>query len=433
MMLKNLHQLSFITAFLLLFSTSPYAISATTITRGPYLQQGDTDRMIIRWRTLKARTSHIRYGLAPDKLDHHAHIKKRTNDHEVTLTGLKPDTRYYYAITTKHRILAGGDSFYFETSPTPNKAHPMRLWVIGDSGTADQNAKDVYNAYRNYTKDTYTDLWLMLGDNAYRHGTDNQYQRAVFDVYPEMLRQTPLWPTIGNHDGHRADSSTQSGPYYDIFSLPTQGENGGVPSGTEAYYSFDYANVHFVVLDSYETSRSTDGAMMKWLQDDLQSAHAEWLIAFWHHPPYSKGNHDSDTDIEMIEMRKNFLPVLENYGVDLVLTGHSHGYERSKYVYGHYGDSSTFTNAMAVDASSGRTNDKGAYTRKPNAPNKGAVYVVAGASGKIQNGKFNHPVMFISLKKLGSMVIDINDKTLDAKYLNHRGGIDDSFSIHHEN
>ena len=117
-------------------------------------------------------------------------------------------------------------------------AQPTRIWVIGDSGTADANAAAVRDAYLNFTGTRHTDLWLMLGDNAYESGTDAEYQNAVFNMYPTLLRQSVLWPTFGNHDGIASNSASQSGPYYDIFSLPRNGEAGGVASGTEAYYSF---------------------------------------------------------------------------------------------------------------------------------------------------------------------------------------------------
>ena len=158
-------------------------------------------------------------------------------------------------------------------------------------------------------------------------------------MYPEMLRKTVLWPAYGNHDGSAADAATNTGPYYDIFTLPKQAEAGGVASGTEAYYSFDYANIHFVELESYETDRSPTGPMLTWLQRDLAANTQPWVIVFFHHPPYSKGSHNSDTEIELIEMRQNALPILENFGVDLVLSGHSHSYERSFLLDSHYGDS----------------------------------------------------------------------------------------------
>ncbi len=79
-----------------------------------------------------------------------------------------------------------------------------------------------------------------------------------------------------------------TGPYYDMFTLPAAGEAGGIASGTEAYYSFDYANIHFICLDSYDVDRSVDGAMLTWLEYDLVATTADWIIAFWHHPPYTK-------------------------------------------------------------------------------------------------------------------------------------------------
>ena len=60
----------------------------------------------------------------------------------------------------------------------------------------------------------------MLGDNAYESGTDDEYQAGIFDMYPSYLRTSVLWPTFGNHDAVSSNSSTGTGPYYDIFTLP---------------------------------------------------------------------------------------------------------------------------------------------------------------------------------------------------------------------
>jgi Calcineurin-like phosphoesterase/Purple acid Phosphatase, N-terminal domain len=404
---------------------------AGPVVRGPYLQRASPDSITVRWRTSAATDSRVTFGPSPDSLTRSAEDAAVTTEHEMTITGLAPETRYYYSVGSTSGPLAGGDaSTFFLTPPPAGTARPTRIWVIGDSGTANFNAETVYNVYRAFTGSTYTHLWLMLGDNAYLDGTDAEYQRAVFDMYPELLRQSVLWPTLGNHDGHSADSATQAGPYYAIFTLPRNAEAGGVPSGTEAYYSFDYGNLHFVVLDSYETDRSAAGAMMSWLKADLQATTADWLIAFWHHPPYSKGSHDSDAEIELIQMRETFLPVLESYGVDLVLTGHSHSYERSKLIDGHYGSSATFSGVHVIDGGSGRVNDTGAYDKgSPGAPNDGAVYAVAGSSGQISGGPLNHPAMYISRNELGSMVLDVNGLRLDAQFLNTNGTVRDSFTI----
>ena len=130
-------------------------------------------------------------------------------------------------------------------------------------------------------------------------------------------------------------------------------------------------------------------------------------------------------------MRQNFLPILEDAGVDLVLSGHSHTYERSFLIDGHYGTSSTFTNAMKKDGGSGRADGTGACNKSTlgPGPHEGAVYAVAGSSGQISGGTLNHPAMFISLNNLGSMVLDVNGDTLDAKFLRENGAIADYFRI----
>jgi len=86
--------------------------------------------------------------------------------------------------------------------------------------------------------------------------------------------------------------------------------------------------------------------MAAWLRMDLASTTSTWIIAFWHHPPYSKGTHDSDTEAQLIGMLGLFNPILEQGGVDLVLCGHSHNYERGFLLDGHYGSSDTLTAAM---------------------------------------------------------------------------------------
>jgi hypothetical protein len=403
------------------------------VTRGPYLQQGTPTSVIVQWRTAMATDSRLRYGDAPGNLTAVVDIAGSTTEHAVTLTGLDPDTTYYYSIGSSTAVFAGDDAeHFFLTSPVAGTAKPTRIWVLGDSGTANANAQAVANAYASFAGSTHTDLWLMLGDNAYSTGTDSEYQAAVFDMYPEMLRKSVLWTTLGNHDGHTADSATQSGPYYDIFTLPTNAEAGGLLSGTEAYYSFDYGNIHFICLDSHDTDRSPGGAMLGWLTQDLAATTQEWIIAFWHHPPYTRGSHDSDTESQLIQMREHALPILEAAGVDLVLSGHSHSYERSFLLDGHYGTSDTLTPEMKIDAGDGKTDFDGAYKAvfDEAEPYRGAVYVTAGSSGKTSGGSLDHPVMVhASLNALGSLVLDVNGNRLDATFVRNTGAIDDYFTI----
>lgn len=402
---------------------------AQTIQRGPYLQMASPTGLTMRWRTDQSVDGVVQYGTVPGNLVHSA-VGVTGTDHEVELSGLQPDTRYYYSIGTSSGPLAGDSTYSFVTGPQTGVARATRIWVVGDSGEANNNARAVRDAYKNFTGTRATDLWLMLGDNAYDDGTDLEYQAAVFDTYPELLRQAPVWPTLGNHDGHSASSASQSGPYYDIFTLPKNAEAGGLASGTEAYYSFDRSNIHFIVLDSYDTDRSANGSMLTWLENDLATSQQDWLVAFWHHPPYTKGSHNSDAESALIDMRENALPLLESYGVDLVLSGHSHSYERSFLIDQHYGSSSTFGPSMQVDSGSGREDDTGAYVKTAaGAMYQGAVYAVAGSSSKTSGGSLNHPAMFVSLDQLGSMVLDFDGLRLDALFIDDAGNVLDYFTL----
>ncbi|NIM00972.1 MAG: hypothetical protein GTN89_08715 [Acidobacteria bacterium] len=403
-----------------------------TVVRGPYLQLGTANSVRVRWRTEFLDDSEVLCGTDLQNLTSCAQSATQTTEHELLVSGLAPNTKYYYAIGSIGQVLVGGTAdTFFVTAPPTGGPLPTRIWVTGDTGNGNASALAVRDAYETFTGPTDTNLWLMLGDNAYNDGTDAEYQAKLFDIYPDMLKKTVLWPTLGNHDGFSADSATQTGPYYDIFSLPTAAEAGGVASGTEAYYSFDYGNIHFIVLDSHETDRSVGSAMLTWLESDLAANAQDWVIAFWHHPPYSKGSHDSDTETELMEMRQNVIPILDDYGVDLTLAGHSHSYERSKLIEGHYGDSSTFVPTMEKDGGDGREDGNGAYMKPTLGPaaHEGIVHTVAGNASSLGGGPLNHPVMFESLNVLGSVVLDVFGNRLQATFIDDTGTVRDYYTI----
>ena len=420
---------------------APALPAATTVLRGPYLQTATPTSLVVRWRTDTTEGSFVRYGLAADALNQTTKAFGIGTEHIVQLSELMPGRRYFYSVMGSAENKDGDGKilrvpvYAFTTPPPTGPASPTRVWVLGDPGTKGATQLAVRDAYTKFAGDRTADLCLLLGDNAYPDGTDADYQKAIFEVYPEMLRTTPLWSTLGNHDGHSANSITQSGPYYDIFTFPTRAQAGGVPSGTEAYYSFDYANIHFVCLDSHDTSRTSDGAMAQWLKADLAATTRDWIVAFFHHPTYTKGTHDSDREGRLVDMRQNFLPILEAGGVDLILTGHSHVYERSYFVDGHYGQSASFDPAVHVkQPGNGRAGGDGVY-RKPRgrAPNAGEISVVTGSAGsagsKSKPPTLDHRAMWISLNEPGSVVLDIDGLRLDLTFINEKGEKRDWFTI----
>jgi hypothetical protein len=400
------------------------------VLRGPWLQAVSWSNAIVKWRTDADVVGRARFGTNPASLNFVVTESSATEDHRLELTNLSPATKYFYSVGLPSGALLAGPDYCFTTPPLPGTRKPMRFWALGDCGTADVNQFNVRDAFYRMNGTNALDAILLLGDNAYNAGLDSEYQKAIFDTYPITLRNTPLWSTIGNHETDQSTSPSSSIAYYQIFSLPRSGEVGGLASGTEDYYSFDYGNIHFVCLDSMTSSLSATGAMAVWLEADLAATTQEWLIAFWHHPPYTKGSHNSDSETALIRMRQNFLPILEANGVDLVLCGHSHAYERTHLLDGHYGNSSTITPAMKLNSGGGRPNGAGAYVKPPGlAPNQGAVYVVAGSAGKISGGSLDHSAMFLSLNKLGSLYFEVNGDRLDATFLRENGTTNDSFTI----
>ncbi|NQZ69315.1 MAG: metallophosphoesterase family protein, partial [Lentisphaeria bacterium] len=268
--------------------------------RGPYLAKGKPDGMTVVWRIVPKGKPSIRIGLSPTetkvpksglRITKKVYEKDKGNgkdaktlasdrdkylfkapkgivQYEAEFSGLKPGTQYFYSVYDGDRRIAGGQICRFKTHPPAGSKTPLRFWVVGDSGKGNQDQADVHNAMVNFTKrhKKPLDFYVHVGDMAYNTGKDHEFQQRFFSPYDLTLRNTVCWPAMGNHEGYTSRGLTGIGPYYDAYVLPSKGESGGLPSGTEAYYSFDYGNIHFVCLDSHDLVRTPDGAMAKWLK-----------------------------------------------------------------------------------------------------------------------------------------------------------------------
>ncbi len=412
-------------------NTVTFSAVLATIVYNPYLQAGSTTGGVVRWRTSPANTGVVRYGTDMNQLTNSATEGSSTTNHAVQITGLQPNTKYFYSIDSTS---ISGSDYWFKTHPTIGAKTSARIWVLGDAGTAGNgsavNQTAVRNAFYNIaTNGKPADVCLMLGDNAYNTGTDAEYKTAVFDMYSTTLRNIFLWPVIGNHESSQSTSTSADYPYLHMFSTPQSGESGGMASSNPKYYSFDYANIHFVGLDSMTSGYSSNSAMIgTWLKNDLASTLQDWIVVFFHHPPYTHGSHNSDSESDLTQIRQEWVPIFEQYGVDLVLNGHSHVYERTMLINGHYGTATTFdTNTMAIDSGNGRTNGTGAYTK--NAQNQGIVYNVVGCSGQASSTT-SHKAMSVSLgSTLGSLVIDVSSNHLDVMFVTSTGATNDVYNL----
>lgn len=435
----------YLLALLLLISLIT-AHGQATLLRGPYLQVVTPTSIVIRWRTDKPTDSFVKIGGTAQTLNQTFSDNAATTDHELKITGLQPETRYYYSIGSQSTVLQSGDHNYFQTAAVAGKAGKYRFGVLGDCGTYSVIQDDVRARMMEYLGNDYMNAWLLLGDNAYSFGRDAEYQSNFFNRYKDnLLKQYPLFPAPGNHDYDNDNPARQDDhkvPYYDVFTMPAQGEAGGEPSGTEAFYSFDYGNVHFLSLDSYgredNATRLYDtlGRQVQWIKKDLAAnKNKDWVIAYWHHPPYSKGSRESDGDPEMTAIRQNFIRILERLGVDLIICGHSHVYERSRMMAGHYGYANTFDAAKhVIDGSSARYD--GSENSCPyikNTPQtRGTVYVVAGSGGQLGSTKpdFPHKAMYHSdAQHGGGVMLEVEGNRLDLKWIAADGVIRDKFTM----
>ena len=206
----------------------------------------------------------------------------------------------------------------------PNKDGSTRFAVIGDTGSGTEQQREVGDMMIKYHALFPFEFVLMMGDNMYGGEAPQDFEKKFAEPYRALLNnKVKFYATLGNHDQ----------------ALQTNYENFNM-NGKE-YYRFKKGNIAFYSLNS----NYMDKKQVQWLEDELGRETAEWKVMFFHHPPYSSAKkHGSDGQLrEVVE------PIFLKYGVDVVLTGHDHVYERMK-------------------------------------PQKGIYYFVSGAGGKLRTG-----------------------------------------------
>jgi acid phosphatase type 7 len=389
------------------------------VTRQPYLQDLTSTSVVIRWQTGVLTPGKVFYGPSVTSLSKYKIEPKNGGIyHEVRVDSLMPDTRYYYSVSGASK---GSEDQYFMTSPVPGTAKPTRIWVISDFGqtssSQNENRMETVTQWKTFNNNNYhADFILSLGDQT-QDDAIYQLQHNFFNQVEKVVKMSPLFTTIGNHDYH--DSIYN---YQRTFTLPVQGEAGGVPSGTKQYYSFDYANIHVVVLCTEIEDDAGYKIQTEWLKKDLENNRQEWLIACLHRPFHSGGHHKSDTDESMIKNRKNWLTLLEDHGVDLVLQGHNHVYERSFLIDNLIGQTTTYTVANNKSTTLGREDVDGAYKKNKNTPHQGTIFLTSWAGGVAQEDWVKYPIFAVAYSKnglIGSEVIDINGDRMDVKSLSN--------------
>lgn len=281
----------------------------TAVQRQPYLQQVTTDRAIVGWVSTAADGERLEVTTpAGDVVARAPAVREETSvrlegEHQVwaSVEGLTPDTVYCYTLLDAAGALT--ERIGFRTAPPADTERTIKFLAFGDSGGGGSDQEALLDQMFEYPYE----LMVHTGDLAYDSGTIGQIESTVFGIYADLFRHVPFYPASGNHDY----KTMQGAPFRDVFALP--GDSG------EKWYSFDWGRIHFASLDT-EADYATQAA---WLDADLARTTLPWKIVYLHRPPYSSGGHGSDTSL-----RNVLEPVLARHGVQLVLAGHDHNYER---------------------------------------------------------------------------------------------------------
>lgn len=392
-----------------------YIANAQQILVPPYLQPGNASNLskeqkVLIWqtdsipgkyvveftltvpgqKTAVAKTSFVKLNLK----------NKNTLLYRATLGGLKFDSEYNYKVLLNDQPIAEGS---FDTR---TKKPQTKFAVFGDCGAGTSQQAEI--AYRVFEQKPQ--FVLVTGDNVYRSGLENEYRKNFFPYYtspeasPEkgapLMNSLPFYMLLGNHDVYGADlDKTPDGLAYFYYNdLPLNApvtQLGVTAKGNEALvkafksnssprfpkmsnFSFDYGNVHIVCLDANPYANPLDPALVQWLAEDLRNSRADWKIVSYHHPAFNSSKaHYNDQQMRLLS------PVLEQLGVDLVLTGHVHNYQRTVPLTFDPKIDSTGTRYVISDE--GRVDGKFILDEKydgiTNTKPKGIIYIVTGAGG----------------------------------------------------
>jgi len=328
----------------------------------PYLQPGNFSALrnegkVLIWQTdsiqgtyqvecKQTSTQSSKVILAKAKSVQLKLFNKTTFLYRANLSGLEFDASYSYKVSLNGKQIASGS---FDTRTKNDKT---RFAVFGDCGVGSpEQAKVAFQVSQQKPQ-----FALLTGDLVYTNGRELEYRKRFFPYYlaaealPEkgapLMNSIPFYMLVGNHDVYSFDLDKYPDglAYFYYTDLPL---NAPIPTVTvEAVgkktvvqtfkkntaprfprttnYSFDYGNVHIACLDANSYINPVDHGLVEWLMNDMKNSKAEWKILAYHQPAFNSSLRHYDYQIMRV-----LAPICEKLGIDLVLTGHVHSYQRT--------------------------------------------------------------------------------------------------------
>ncbi|MGL4774113.1 MAG: metallophosphoesterase [Clostridium sp.] len=254
--------------------------------------------------------------------------------HKANAKGLKPGTTYIYRVGDEALNLWSNVG-EFKTGLKDGKFTFINL--ADSQAKTEEEAKLSGETFRKALNTVPNAEFISINGDIVDTGVKEEQWNWMLGNAQDVLMKTTLVPVAGNHDAGK-------NAFIDHFNLKTP-EGSDISNG--AYYSYDYGNVHFVILNNNEDSPEYEDfsvAQVEWMKKDIQDSKkngAKWVIVKMHKGPYTTSNHATDSDIMGPNgVREKIAPLMEELGVDLVLQGHDHIYSRTKPLY----------NGKAIDA-----------------------------------------------------------------------------------
>lgn len=241
--------------------------------------------------------------------------------HTAAVSDLKPGTAYEY------RVGAGDKRSDWQSFHTA-QGHDFKALIFPDSQSSDYSVWAA-TAQPAWQRNQDAQFFINMGDLV-DNGQDHYQWNAWFDVVGDMIARIPVVPLLGNHETYDKDWKVRMPEaYLHLFSLPRIDRE----KYQNQFYSFDYGDVHFVVLNTQsqelaDFEPSLDEDEVAWFKEDMAKTTKKWKIVLMHKDPlqYGFANRPQPREEGFSPEGRLWMPLFDQYGVDAVLSAPLHTY-----------------------------------------------------------------------------------------------------------
>ncbi|MCX7879251.1 MAG: metallophosphoesterase family protein [Ignavibacteria bacterium] len=274
----------------------------------PYLQAVTQNSIVVMVETDTKDPVFVQYGKT--SLENSSKTKfylvtedkrSQTYVHRVYLENLEPNTEYKYRAVHKKDT---SSIFTFKTAVP--EGVPFRVAIMGDNRSNPEKHSKKSKKMAQHSPH----ISIYTGDLCFAGRYFEWKQEFFTPEEQELIARVPFFNSLGNHEAQTELTKV-------FLQAPKSSSN------DEYYYSFDYGDAHFLILNT-ETNVSPGSPQWKFAESDLANTNKKWKIVAFHIPAYSFGKHPPNK-----KMQEMTTQIFEKYGVDLVLNGHNHFYQRN--------------------------------------------------------------------------------------------------------